>query len=268
MRYFEWLFPIMRYVRLRREVSGVVVAAWWLIGVLLITLANAVPIGIAYAKYPTVAFATPSGALLPAIPSRNLGPVDAVRVFVAEEWPLLLIAAVVASVVLIVLDLPEFLLALLFVRKRPGRRRPKCTWQTLKYVMVGNVTLALCFVMLMAGTLSVQECSQGGLIGRAVHTLPVQSQESVWISLGIIGFVALPLILLGAVSAQAASAVVVLQDDRRCEQCGYFLIHLTSPRCPECGRPFDPAKMGKLSLASTGAAGNPENPNDLGDSGG
>src|SRR3954464_7844824 len=29
-------------------------------------------------------------------------------------------------------------------------------------------------------------------------------------------------------------------DSPHCEQCGYDLRALTEPRCPECGKPFDP----------------------------
>jgi hypothetical protein len=29
--------------------------------------------------------------------------------------------------------------------------------------------------------------------------------------------------------------------DKRCLTCGYILDHLPAPRCPECGREFDPA---------------------------
>ncbi len=32
----------------------------------------------------------------------------------------------------------------------------------------------------------------------------------------------------------------LLTDPMRCLACGYILEHLTEPRCPECGRPFDP----------------------------
>jgi len=32
-----------------------------------------------------------------------------------------------------------------------------------------------------------------------------------------------------------------------CEQCGYLLFGLTSPRCPECGRGFDPALLPALA---------------------
>ncbi len=34
----------------------------------------------------------------------------------------------------------------------------------------------------------------------------------------------------------------------RCRQCGYPLRQLSQPRCPECGRPFDPADPGTMDL--------------------
>ena len=32
-------------------------------------------------------------------------------------------------------------------------------------------------------------------------------------------------------------------DPTRCLTCGYLLLNLTEPRCPECGTAFDPAKL-------------------------
>lgn len=37
--------------------------------------------------------------------------------------------------------------------------------------------------------------------------------------------------------------ILVPADPSRCENCGYLLYGLTQPRCPECGRSFDPALM-------------------------
>ncbi|HOW69457.1 MAG TPA: zinc ribbon domain-containing protein [Phycisphaerae bacterium] len=38
-------------------------------------------------------------------------------------------------------------------------------------------------------------------------------------------------------------ALPAISDDLFCPACGYMLRGLTEYRCPECGRPFDPAKM-------------------------
>ena len=39
-----------------------------------------------------------------------------------------------------------------------------------------------------------------------------------------------------------------LADQGRCKECGYALRALTLPRCPECGRPFDPADPETMDL--------------------
>jgi hypothetical protein len=41
-------------------------------------------------------------------------------------------------------------------------------------------------------------------------------------------------------------------DPNRCVRCGYLLIRLPEPRCPECGTPFDPTT---IRDAADGAAG-------------
>lgn len=33
------------------------------------------------------------------------------------------------------------------------------------------------------------------------------------------------------------------RDAHRCRKCGYLLYGLPEPRCPECGEPFDPARL-------------------------
>ena len=33
---------------------------------------------------------------------------------------------------------------------------------------------------------------------------------------------------------------VDVPDSAQCRECGYLLRGLPEPRCPECGRPFDP----------------------------
>ena len=37
------------------------------------------------------------------------------------------------------------------------------------------------------------------------------------------------------------------QLEGRCTRCGYLLTGLAEPRCPECGTPFDPALLARLS---------------------
>jgi len=133
----------------------------------------------------------------------------------------------------------EFILALLFVRHRPSRQRPLCTWQTFKYVLMGSRTWALLVVGYVAAGLLLH----GTLLAWRLEHWP----RSVWQSTLIVLLVGVPVVLVGGVAAQAAAAVVALQDDRRCVKCGYFLIGLTEPRCPECGTEFDPKKLGVLA---------------------
>lgn len=52
----------------------------------------------------------------------------------------------------------------------------------------------------------------------------------------------------------------VVRDEclrRPCWQCGYSLLHLPEPRCPECGTPFDPAEYERIDAALSGG-GEPE----------
>jgi len=37
-----------------------------------------------------------------------------------------------------------------------------------------------------------------------------------------------------------------------CWECGYSLIGLSEPRCPECGTPFDPAEYERIDAALAG----------------
>jgi hypothetical protein len=40
-------------------------------------------------------------------------------------------------------------------------------------------------------------------------------------------------------------------SEAECRHCGYLLYGLVEPRCPECGEPFDPRLLKKLSKRST-----------------
>ncbi len=44
--------------------------------------------------------------------------------------------------------------------------------------------------------------------------------------------------------------VPLIQDGSRCPTCGYIVLHLPEPRCPECGRAFDQADLGPASRRS------------------
>ncbi len=51
-----------------------------------------------------------------------------------------------------------------------------------------------------------------------------------------------------------------LADAGRCRQCGYLLRGLTEPRCPECGRPFDPEDPNTMDLPEHLRLGKPPKP--------
>lgn len=232
MRYLEWLFPVQRHIRRRREVGALPPVAT-ILG--LLALISLTPI-FAY-MVRMVAFWVNGG-----MPADRI--VDAVvreiAWFLGYRWRDLVGAVAAGAAVLTVLLGLEFLVAIIFVRTRRGRRRPICTWQTGKYVMLSARSWALVCVL---GLLV--------LSGLALAFRDADLSESASMTLLVTTatvLTATPLLLGGALAVQAAQAVIVLQDDRRCEKCGYFLIRLTAPRCPECGTPFDPAKLGQLSL--------------------
>ena len=166
----------------------------------------------------------------------------AIRAFINQFWVDIFVGLITSAGSLSILTLVELGAALRFVRHRPGRRRPLCTWQTFKFVLLGSRTWLLVAIW-WAGVIWLlaergQELMQGHELALMVTILTA--------------LITSILVVMGATAVQAALAVIALQDDRRCEKCGYFLIGLTTPRCPECGTPFDPAKLEKLSVAGDG----------------
>lgn len=49
--------------------------------------------------------------------------------------------------------------------------------------------------------------------------------------------------LLEMVSQVIATCIRKFISVNRCEECGYCIRHLSEPRCPECGTPFDPVLL-------------------------
>ena len=71
----------------------------------------------------------------------------------------------------------------------------------------------------------------------------------------LIGFIVLPLILSTAGAVLFLLALFIgwivggrgqVRDRRCCQRCGYPLVGLPEPRCPECGEPFDPSLLGDM----------------------
>jgi len=233
MRYFEWLFPIHKYMRLRLEVSAL--RAWLTPVICILFCAGCILLP---SFQPTfLQMRSISGAPGAMIMSTILS--------LHWEW----IASVFAwaTVAFLVPGAPELIVSLVFVRKQPGRRRPLCTWQTLKYVLLGSQTWLLLAVGWGIACLFVLD---------AFGSFPRRGELGLFIITGwLTAMLTSALITAGATAVQAALAVIALQDDRRCTQCGYFLIGLTTPRCPECGTPFDPAKLGRLAVSGQDAQG-------------
>lgn len=222
-RYFYWLFPILRYGHQRREVS-----AWraWGTVVAIILLPAAIDF---------VRLAVPM-----ALAGRFIANATALLDYRIGFWGKV---TVITALVLSTINAIELGVALLFVRHRPGRRRPLCTRQTTQFVALGSQT----WVILAIVAIGI------GLAIAAFVTMPKSDRGIVWVMTGIgTAILATLLVTIGATAVQAALAVIALQDDRRCEQCGYFLIGLTLPRCPECGTPFHPGKLAGLAQAADG----------------
>jgi hypothetical protein len=61
--------------------------------------------------------------------------------------------------------------------------------------------------------------------------------------------------LLGVVGATIVAARRAPREERpwECEECGYLLVGLSEPRCPECGRGFDPGRWSGIAVPGAGA---------------
>lgn len=88
------------------------------------------------------------------------------------------------------------------------------------------------------------------------HCTPIfrgPERRDLWIDWSNAGFVALlwlvitALILLGALPVTSQVVHRWRFPPGHCQKCGYDLRGLPEPRCPECGRAFDPAEVGALS---------------------
>jgi hypothetical protein len=242
MRYFEWFFPIHKYVRLRREMPG------WLAWASLMTAVLVVPGAIIMYDFVDWSVGYSIGFSLRPGPGPSFS--SAIGPYLAGRLDLVVFVLVFTTFAFTLLSGLTLLISLSFVRKQPGRRRPICTWQTFKYSMRGSQTW-----LLLAGLWFVS-------VYVLVHSDWLEHvAEKYSLLIGTIVFTSIILsifLVAGATSVQAAQAVITLQDDRRCKECGYFLIGLTTPRCPECGTPFDPAKL--VQLAQTREAPQPGRP--------
>jgi hypothetical protein len=56
------------------------------------------------------------------------------------------------------------------------------------------------------------------------------------------------LAIIPATANHIVALLEAMRDGRECEKCGYLLIGLREPRCPECGTAFDPARLPDLAV--------------------
>ena len=139
MRYFEWLFPIMKYVRLRREVSGWRCLAAFAIALLIPAGITAGVLFYGFSRSYGRPWAGRPGWYV--VPTNGTNWAQTANAFLSAHLDSLIVCVIVTAVALGLLMLGELTVALNFVRKRPGRRRPLCTWQTIKSVSYTHLTL-------------------------------------------------------------------------------------------------------------------------------
>lgn len=63
--------------------------------------------------------------------------------------------------------------------------------------------------------------------------------------------------VIGLIRATAMAARRAPRAERpwQCDGCGYLLVGLSEPRCPECGRGFDPRRWAGMAMPAAAAAG-------------
>lgn len=66
-------------------------------------------------------------------------------------------------------------------------------------------------------------------------------ESTAWLSVGLL--IAVLAVLNAAVAFRRLKALPLPAEQFRCQQCGYSLIGLVEPRCPECATAFDPAVL-------------------------
>ena len=225
MRYLEWLFPIHRYIRLRREVSG--------LAALTTFVASAVAIA-----------AIPAAFLFLDLWPRT-GPAGLAYLATSLFWSIAERLPIV-SMVLLFLASVACLAALIRVRRDPAGRQRRCAWQTFKFALLGSQTWAW-GAWLVAGLLAC--CGLRDTAGAG-------NWRAIPLAFGAVFLLDPPLAMLATIF-HAGRAVIALRDDSRCIQCGYLLIGLKTPRCPECGTPFDPARLEALANVDRGDLGGP-----------
>jgi hypothetical protein len=223
-RYFEWLFPIWRYIRLRREVSLWRAALSFLMPPIL------------WIALPLYSFA--KQALVAPFPGE--GSWGTLARELQMSYANIARAALYLALFAGAASLIEFAIAFFLVRRRRAPGGSWRLWQLVKYVALGCQTWAIAIVsiIILADTLGKFSQTPGKGLWDQVQLAMMTS------------FVILLCAICAASALQAARAVIILQTVPACRKCGYLLIGLTVPRCPECGTPFDPARLAELAQAA------------------
>jgi len=139
------------------------------------------------------------------------------------------------AVVQVVMPIPAVLfVGWLVSRRRIHSRRRQNGWCLLKLVAVGSLTWLWAMLLLLGLSLTVVAL---GLTDRT-GTPAVYCWEAYW----LLGCFCWPAVVMAVIGLQAGEAVGRMQPMDECVYCGYSLIGLTEPRCPECGQPFPPLR--------------------------
>ncbi len=221
------LLPIRAYILGRREVTwGRAVATAAVSLALLTALVVAVHLAEASANPRAIRFLPLGGA---GWPTRAL-------YYARQEWPGLLVRALLPRMVLIGLFLSfPFGYAERYLYRWTDGQRPRGRREVVlavKYTLLGFQT------WLFAAPLGL--VLQGAIAGWGRYGLGRAAEV-----LGLVALLAVLCLTVWLLARQVARAVLTALDESYCHRCGYLLTHLSDPRCPECGQPFDPARVGR-----------------------
>ena len=97
----------------------------------------------------------------------------------------------------------------------------------LRAGQVLTASAALAWLQLCWTWASLFTCSAG------LALIPFVGLAGLWLTVGA------TLWIVGVRQSRWKSSTVIRQMDGRCRNCGYNLMGLSEPRCPECGEPFD-----------------------------
>ncbi len=118
---------------------------------------------------------------------------------------------------------------------------------TLVVVGVLTVLFASCDRLWAAAWIGAAHIGVSVLFFTLVNALDWQPHDAE-IPFALMGVVYVAIV--GPLSWRIQSRLPKSVEWGACEGCGYLLFGLTEPRCPECGRPFDPKLLAEFSLTA------------------